>query len=947
MVGKTGDAHQIIGAVNLAKRSPNDRRPQRDAPKALSDRPTVELQPFCATSMSSTNEARSSFSGDRLSVSAALGGRAARFAAVLLALSLFGSLRAAEDDEDEEDKTPPLPKEVAELARKYAGVTEWQGFFDSSRTEVSTRSGATYSRSRHAEARTHGRFTMPRSDWGWDPRAGNFRWGGNNRIQCGEATGSRFEQFSARDDDGTFEEWTSELGGTVPMFAVSFDLNLTKQTGGVHMGFMPDEKSPTRRQTGNAVYQMSSGDGQRRYGTKVINEVGKGSLDVPHIRTGFAIDRDYATREWNTVRNGPGVLTFTYERTAAMTNNTPGQVHRSRIILFPVYDDLELEVTIEGYATWRPEGSIEKPQEPGNSLVARATLKSKKGNVKELPAVKRFRFELLDTSREPGICLNWPLKAKDEDYDLRLTAENGGKLSEMDQKLVVTDVPKDEKEQPYAETKINSYDFGGRATLQVICELEDGRELLGVIKDEKGEQDLVRLPKMDGPDWVAENWRKEKKAEKLPAIDDTEKVDGQEYKGDGFTLYEEYRGWVEKGKHIEGDPLKKDFFVRNTIGADAKGGIALFGRVSKLRVHSELRASEIVVLGKITDETESKAAGERIMNLNRREGPHRVQQHAVVLINTRGYGSRGGGTDAVADGDKTNRAFRPAKVQAIHLEDRDRANGIFSRKASIAEYNLSEREAAVVYDRAVAHELLHSVGVDHHGEGESAKMFYFQGAADPMNTLHRPRFVPYMPFSADEYGKRQQGRPPVWSDFDRGETLVLKWEDTGEDVAQSLSANFERELTAERGDPYYERYGAEQAARYPQYGKDALFWSEMAIYDAVSGGYTKRGLLNVEAHRFNRLVTIGREHEADSGHELCLMRYYFANAYPVDGTENTFYLVRPGTNRAGTELCRSPEGTGANAHDHKPKSRFGDAAPGRGNCFKYICPNDAIPPRKL
>ena len=46
--------------------------------------------------------------------------------AVLFLIVSFA--RAADDDEE---KIPPLPKEVAEIARKYAGVTEWQGFFGS------------------------------------------------------------------------------------------------------------------------------------------------------------------------------------------------------------------------------------------------------------------------------------------------------------------------------------------------------------------------------------------------------------------------------------------------------------------------------------------------------------------------------------------------------------------------------------------------------------------------------------------------------------------------------------------------------------------------------------------------------------------------------------------------------------------------------------------------
>jgi len=57
--------------------------------------------------------------------------------------------------------------------------------------------------------------------------------------------------------------------------------------------------------------------------------------------------------------------------------------------------------------------------------------------------------------------------------------------------------------------------------------LEDGREIIGLMKGEGGGQDLVRIPKMTGPDWIAESWRKEKKVENLADDDDNEKVAGQ------------------------------------------------------------------------------------------------------------------------------------------------------------------------------------------------------------------------------------------------------------------------------------------------------------------------------------------------------------------------------------------------------------------------------------
>ncbi|MGC4072325.1 MAG: hypothetical protein QM760_07385 [Nibricoccus sp.] len=50
---------------------------------------------------------------------------------------------------------------------------------------------------------------------------------------------------------------------------------------------------------------------------------------------------------------------------------------RSRVLMFPVYDNLEVEVTIDGYDVWRPKGTIADTKKLGNSLTARATLKNK------------------------------------------------------------------------------------------------------------------------------------------------------------------------------------------------------------------------------------------------------------------------------------------------------------------------------------------------------------------------------------------------------------------------------------------------------------------------------------------------------------------------------------------------------------------------------------------
>lgn len=728
------------------------------------------------------------------------------------------------------------------------------------------------------------------------------------RAETATITGT-FRHESSETNSGT-TTGEADFAGE-PAYLKDFFLELTPATGEWRIsspGILRDRYQITYVTTGN--------DPHTSYGTHNGAQA--------HLFAGMVVGKP------STIRSA--------DRSEGRVDNKPtrGFTKVARLRLWPEWEDVELEINVDGYEQWRPEGSIEKPTAPANHLVARATLVPKgSARLENLPAVKKFRFELSNTSAEPGVCLNWPLNAKDDgEFDLRLAELPlfPGKLSEKDQVNEVTGKLVDQAGHPYAETQIDSYDFGGRSSLRVVCTLADGREIVGVVKDGGAGRDSVCLPKMSPGDWIADAWRKTKQVEKLPASHDEEKVEGQEHNGDGFTLYEEYRGWVEQGKHLEGDPQKKDFFVRNLIGADAKGGLALFERVARLKVHSRLRAAEF---------SEEK----RVMNANRREAPQRVKQHGVFMEKSQGQGSFGGKTLGMSARD-AEYAFRPGKVWRVRLEFPTDVDGLFSKTRSDL-YNLNARDAAVAYDRGVAHELLHSVGVDHHGVPSAGWMRYFQSASDPNNPSRRARFVDNPPGKSDHdltYGPFSRTMTPetLAKDLMRVPAGTLLWEDTQQDVAESMAAAFERALAAQRAnraanppatDP------GERATRFPYYNRDAHYWREADLFDQTVQ----------QSGQFQLYLTTEEPGGSCSGDEDCLMRYYFANGYPVKGHKDTYYVVRPGphANRAGLDLCKSPAGTLHNAASHDPQPRFGDAAPERGNCFKYICPNDAIPPRKL
>jgi len=599
-----------------------------------------------------------------------------------------------------------------------------------------------------------------------------------------------------------------------------------------------------------------------------------------------------------TIADKPGITVATVSEEGKVGGRETRRFEqRARIEFWPEYDDYTLEVRIDGYADWRPLGSLAQPGTPGNHLLAKATVLPK-GNAAS-PKVRAIRFALLDVSREPGVCLNWPLGAKDRDPDLRLAAapEVPGVSSAEGQRLEVTAPLVDPLRRPYALARIDSYDFGGRATLRVTAELADGRELSGefVAADGAPAQDLIRLPAMAGPDWIAAAWKKAHGVAALPDSDDNEQVDGQIHDGDGYTLYEEYRGWVVAGKRVEGDPARKDFFVLNLIGADARQGIELFEKVSQLRVHSKLRRTEM------SEKT-------RLMNGNHRDAPQRVKQHGV-WVKAFDSVAKLGGPGAFTKLTKSGVSGRPGITVGIGILARDHPDSDFSKP-----WNLPPYFSVLAYDGAIAHELLHSVGVEHHGSTDYRLAATWVSPRHPRNTIGRPYFR--------EMGGGSQTH-----------TVVDIMGENGHDLATQ----------------YMERYARDHALL------KQVFWDKW-IAEAKNQNDVTEGKLTPEKYAENQLEsmvgtmifgTVGAPHGQHSGHQDCLMRYYFAELYPVRGRENAYFLVTPGSEPFGLQLCRTKTGTGVNAASRKPQSRYGDAGPYGGDCFGQITPNDAIPPRKI
>jgi hypothetical protein len=337
---------------------------------------------------------------------------------------------------------------------------------------------------------------------------------------------------------------------------------------------------------------------------------------------------------------------------------------------------LEIEESKE-YADWRPDttpdGAAGKPLD----IVARVVTAD---GAAPRTTVESFEWQLEDTSREPGVALNFPVDSRNQRFDLELDATGEFfVLSAQNQKMVRA------VRSGFSDTvKVVPFDWGGWSTLQVTAVLADGRRITGKVKGRSEEG--LRVPKRAFDSHIADSWKKKTVGIGADRSDDDNAPVGDGTKGDGLTLYEEYRGFYEAGDHIEGDPKTKDFFVRLKQAGVALRGVGKFQRITKLKVHANFSGLEF---------PES-----RIINANYDRGAHLTSQHGVIVrIDKTRKGS------AIANGG-------PGTPRMISTVD------LMGNVASMDPHWIAS---------TVAHELGHCVNLYHHGESDKRVLW---GTAD-------------------------------------------------------------------------------------------------------------------------------------------------------------------------------------------------------------------------
>jgi hypothetical protein len=172
--------------------------------------------------------------------------------------------------------------------------------------------------------------------------------------------------------------------------------------------------------------------------------------------------------------------------------------------------------------------------------------------------IGKIDFWLCDVSHEKGVCGNFPLDGDTGD-DLRFAKDQAGvTIDPANPRHAYMDKARDA-----ATVTIEATDTGAYGVLQATCD-----ELGLVAEDERTKLQSISIPLDDNHNHLADPWEKAKNIYQYnyqPSDDDPE-PSGQRRNGDGYSVYEEYRGFMTKDGFARTDPRKKDLFVYDPDG---------------------------------------------------------------------------------------------------------------------------------------------------------------------------------------------------------------------------------------------------------------------------------------------------------------------------------------------------------------------------------------------
>lgn len=173
-----------------------------------------------------------------------------------------------------------------------------------------------------------------------------------------------------------------------------------------------------------------------------------------------------------------------------------------------------------------------------------------------------FRFTLYEVTGEPGYCMNAGDQTE-EDLDLAFSENQEGfdppeQLEDPEKGWVI----QTEEKEDSATVQIESYDRGAWAKIKAEVNISGEWEECEV-KLKGQTETTMTIPLDTNENYIADQWEKDNGTwgENQSPTQDTDNDPHTSEDGDGFTTYEEYRGFEVKGEHERLNPTKKEIFI--------------------------------------------------------------------------------------------------------------------------------------------------------------------------------------------------------------------------------------------------------------------------------------------------------------------------------------------------------------------------------------------------
>lgn len=414
------------------------------------------------------------------------------------------------------------------------------------------------------------------------------------------------------------------------------------------------------------------------------------------------------------VGNNPDVLSGTFEEiipapndegggeiiTRATWNLTKGAA-KPELIITPYSENAD-------YNDWMPEPGTDEVTK-GNDLNIELHLQDIGGGSSTVKA-KSFELRLINTSKQPGICLNAPFTPPAPKHDLRFLPQDGATVSPDGQFIKI---PCDDGEN--GEAVIASFDGGGWTVLNAEAILENNTRIKGVLMQDKSKKDIP-IPKNNTGGKIAERWLADNG--NPGEMDDEETSPGNTNNGDGLSAYEEYRGFIAEGRYKRLDPQVKELGIKIK-----KTDLPIFGDgLKKFENVTGFKAvlfyeNEIPVNRRI-NQNGAYANIYKQFALNLEKGSLPARQMAKA------FGSPG--TPSVVNPVR----FDPGQISQAYQDNQADAGSM----NTTLPYSEKEFTAHIV-----AHELAHGVNAAHHGSIDPVDL-----ASNTIDTNSIPRPVPFV-----------------------------------------------------------------------------------------------------------------------------------------------------------------------------------------------------------